>query len=74
MIPMALYIPTVSHFHGVDYIVKKIIRALVGIHQSAVFVLDLGSYLTGIVVWINARKMLTNKADYHEREVDCVQE
>jgi len=73
MMPKALYIPAVSHFHEVDYVVKKIIWAVVGIHQSAVFVVDLGSYLAGIIVWINTRKMLTNKADQYEREVDCVQ-
>ena len=50
MMPKVLYIPAVSHFHEVDYVVKKIVWAFVGIHQSAIFVLDLGSYLTGIVV------------------------
>jgi hypothetical protein len=73
MMPKALYIPAVSDFHEVDYVVKKIVWALVGIHQSTVFVLDFGSYLTGIIVWIHTRKVLTNKADHHEREVDCVQ-
>jgi hypothetical protein len=72
MMPNALYIPAVSYFHEVDYVVKKVVRAFVRIHQSAVFLVDIGSYLTGIVVWINTRKMLTNKADHHEREVDCV--
>jgi len=72
MMPKVLYTPAVSHFHKVDYVVKKIVGAFVGIHQSAVFFLDLGSYFAGVVIWINTRKMLTDNAHHQEREVDCV--
>ena len=59
-------------FSPSGYIVKKIVRTTIRIHQPVVFFFDLSSYLAGIIIWINARKILSDKADCDKRKADGV--
>jgi len=69
MMPKAWYIPDMSGFQESAYIVKKIVRTSVRIHQSTVFFFDLSSFLAGFIVWINAREVLSNKPNHEAKEV-----
>ena len=72
MMPKVLYTPAVSHFHKVDYVVKKIVGAFVGIHQSAVFFIYRGPRFSSFIEWINMRMMEPSTISQYEREVDGV--